>query len=326
MQIININDKEQLNKFIGMQKHSQFLQSWQWGEFQKNVSGNVVRLAVEDGGNLIAAGTLIKKILPMGKNYFYCPRGPMIKCEIDESGCKEAVGLLLSEAENIGAREGAMFLRFDPLFNVDYLGGKVAKTLDIEPSQTQILKLDKTESEILKNMRQKTRYNINLAEKHGVKIIEADAGRFEDFWQLMCETSERDNFRTHGINYYKEMLQIDGDFIKLFIAEYKNTAIGAIIVSFFGDTATYMHGASSDQHRNVMAPYLLQWHCIKLAKKSGCTYYDFYGIDEKKWPGITKFKQGFGGRAVNYLGTYDYIFDPNWYNVYKMIRKVRRTF
>ncbi len=114
--------------------------------------------------------------------------------------------------------------------------------------------------------------------------------------------------------------------IKLFIAEYKKKPIAANIVSFFGDTAVYMHGASGADHRNVMAPYLLQWHAIKLGKQVGCKYYDFYGIDEKKWPGVTRFKRGFGGRAVNYPGTFDLIFDSSWYNIYKMVRRVRRTF
>jgi len=87
-----------------------------------------------------------------------------------------------------------------------------------------------------------------------------------------------------------------------------------------------MHGGSSGAYREAMAPYLLQWRAIELGKKFGCTYYDFYGIDEEKWPGVTRFKNGFGGRTINYPGTFDLIFDASWYNVYKMVRRVRRTF
>jgi lipid II:glycine glycyltransferase (peptidoglycan interpeptide bridge formation enzyme) len=87
-----------------------------------------------------------------------------------------------------------------------------------------------------------------------------------------------------------------------------------------------MHGASASKYRNVMAPYLLQWHAIKLAKNLGYKYYDFYGVDEDKWPGVTRFKKGFGGREVNYPGTFDLIFNRRWYSVYRMVRKARRTF
>ena len=75
-----------------------------------------------------------------------------------------------------------------------------------------------------------------------------------------------------------------------------------------------------------MAPHLLQWHAIKLAKANGQKYYDFHGIDEARWPGVTRFKLGFGGFEVNYPGTFDLVYDPGWYSIYKMVRKVRRTF
>lgn len=328
MDAIKINNKKQLNDFVGAQKHSQFLQSWQWGEFHKTVSENVFRVGVEDGGKLVAAATIIKKALPMGKKYFYCPRGPIInKSQIPIT--KQIVELLYNIIKQMAQEEDAMFLRFDPTFKItdpEHSGLPIVKTIDIEPSQTLILNLEKSEPELLKGMHPKTRYNIKLAQKRGVKIVEAGSDRFEEFWQLMCQTGERDNFRTHGISYYKEMLKTDNDFIKLFFAEYKGKPISSIVVSFFGDTATYAHGASSNDDRNVMAPYLLQWHCIKSAKELGHKYYDFYGINAKRWPGVTRFKKGFGGKEVNYPGTYDLVFDKNWYSVYKMVRKVRRTF
>lgn len=325
MDAIKINNKKQLNDFVGSQKHSQFLQAWQWGEFHKIVSENVFRVGVEDGGKLIAAATIIKKALPMGKKYFYCPRGPIME-EGKKVDVSQILELLLSGIKDLAAEEDVMFFRFDPLSKTKAATFEIHKTINIEPDQTLILNLEKSEPELLKGMHPKTRYNINLAQKRGVKIIEAGSGRFEEFWQLMCQTGERDNFRTHGISYYKEMLKADNDFIKLFFAEYKGKPISSIIVAFFGDTATYAHGASSNDNRNVMAPYLLQWHCIKSAKELGHKYYDFYGINAKRWPGVTRFKKGFGGKEVNYPGTYDLVFDKNWYSVYKMVRKVRRTF
>jgi lipid II:glycine glycyltransferase (peptidoglycan interpeptide bridge formation enzyme) len=110
--------------------------------------------------------------------------------------------------------------------------------------------------------------------------------------------------------------------LKLFIAEYEDRIIAANIVMFFGNRAVYLHGASSNECRNLMAPYLLQWEQIKEAKKQGCEIYDFWGIDEKKWPGVTRFKKGFGGEEIDYSGTFDFIFDKTWYEIYKIAKRI----
>jgi lipid II:glycine glycyltransferase (peptidoglycan interpeptide bridge formation enzyme) len=113
--------------------------------------------------------------------------------------------------------------------------------------------------------------------------------------------------------------------IKLFLAKHDGKVIAGNIVAFFGDTVTYMHGASSNEFRNLMAPYALQWHCIKLAKQSGYKYYDFYGISDDKWPGVTRFKRGFGGKELEYPGTWDAVFDGVKYKIYGLLRKIRRV-
>ncbi|PIR13157.1 hypothetical protein COV49_03180 [Candidatus Falkowbacteria bacterium CG11_big_fil_rev_8_21_14_0_20_39_10] len=325
MQIINIDNQEQLNSFADSQKHSQFLQAWQWGEFHKKVSGLVVRLGVEDNGKIIAAATIIKKELPMGKSYFYCPRGPVIE-ESRMADAQKILEILFDELKKIASYEEAMFLRFDPVFKLPETKYQINKTIDVEPSKTLILGLDKSEEELLKAMHQKTRYNIRLAEKKSIKIVEPGLNKFNDFWSLLSETSSRDDFRLHGIDYYREMLKVDSEYTKLLFAQYKGELAAGNIVSFFGDTVTYAHGASANEFRNTMAPYLLQWHTIKLAKAKGYKYYDFFGIDEFKWPGVTRFKLGFSGEEVEYPGTFDAIFDIGWYQVYKMVRRVRRTF
>lgn len=323
MEIININDQKLLDDFVSSQKHSQFLQSWQWGEFQKKVSGIVWRLGARDKGKLFACSKIIKKGLPMGKNYLYAGRGPIFRKGLWN---QEAGNLLFNEIKEVAEGEATMFLRFEPIFSIKKINFPIIKTMDVQPGKTWLVELDKSEVEILKAMHTKTRYNIKLAERRGVKIIESAADRFEDFWQLLCETGERDEFSTHGRSYYQAMLECDKNFLKLFFAEYKKKPLVAILVVFFGDTATYIHGGSSSEHREVMASHLIHWHAIKLAKKLGHKYYDLYGISEHKWPGVTRFKKGFGGRELIYPGTFDLVYDENWYNVYKMVRKVRRSF
>ena len=120
------------------------------------------------------------------------------------------------------------------------------------------------------------------------------------------------------------MLNLDSDSLRLIGAFYKEKLIAVNIVSFFGDMATYVHGASSSENRNLMAPYALQWETIKIAKTQGHKYYDFYGIDENKWPGVTRFKKGFSGEEANYPGTFDSAFNSIQYSIYKILRKLRR--
>lgn len=322
MHIVNITDKNKLNDFISRQAHSQFLQSWQWGELQKKIGSKIWRLGVEKDG-LIGVATVIKKLLPLGKSYFYCPRGPVL-----ESGVRnlEIASLLFHKTKELAQKEKAIFLRFEPESQIIKKEFKIIETIDIQPARTLILDLSKLEDELLKDMHQKTRYNIKLAGKKGVKVIEAGPDHFKELWQLMVETGQRDRFRLHSKSYYEAMLAIDKNFIRLFLAEYQGEIIAANIISFFGDTATYMHGASASKFRNAMAPYALQWHGIKLAQKQEYKYYDFFGINEEQWPGVTRFKKGFSGEEKFSPGTFDLVFNQGWYNVYKAIRKTRRVF
>jgi len=316
MQLIEIQDKNKLNDFLNAQSGAKFLQSWQWGEFQEKSGQKIFRLGVEENGELIAVATLIKNSLPFGKSYFYCPVGPVANDKLFD--------FLFSEINKIAKREKVVFLRFEPEKIINKSEFKIKRTIDIQPSKTVIINLEKTEEEILKAMHQKTRYNIRLAEKKSVKINELKAGEFDNFWKLMTETVNRDGFRLHNKEHYKKLSEVDG--IKIFFGEHDGVKICAGIFSFFGDTVTYLHGASSNEHREVMAPYLLHWEMVKYSKNNGFKKYDFYGIDEKKWPGVTRFKTGFTKEEIKYSGTFDLIFDKFFYFIYIAGRRIRRLF
>jgi lipid II:glycine glycyltransferase (peptidoglycan interpeptide bridge formation enzyme) len=109
---------------------------------------------------------------------------------------------------------------------------------------------------------------------------------------------------------------------ELFLACFKEKIIAANIVIFFGGKATYLHGASNYRYRKLMAPHLLQWSQIKEAKNKGCEIYDFWGIDEEKWPGLTRFKKGFGGEELQYSEGKDFVFSNFWYKTYKILRRI----
>lgn len=327
----------ELNIFLASQPHSSFLQTFEWAEFQKSLGQKVFYFGITDKDEIIATVALIKKTLPAGQSYFYSPKGPVVNDKCLMSNDKLILEKIVKEVKKMAKQENVIFWRFEPntkyqILNTRY---KIQKTLDIQPSRTLILDLAKSEDALLANMRQKTRYNIRLAGKKGVKIKKGSIADFEQFWELMQGTGKRDNFRLHGKEYYKKMLESLAQdknknkqnqlFINLFFARYNQKPIAASLVAFFGDTATYLHGASSDANRNVMAPYLLQWEAIKQAKKMGCEHYDFYGIDEAKWPGVTRFKKGFGGGELEYPGTFDFVFSRSKYVLYNFLRKAKRT-
>ncbi len=320
MRIIKLQKKE-LNDFLSKQKYSQFLQSFEWGEFQEILGNKVFRLGVEENKELIAVATLVKKYLPGQKikSYFFCPRGPVFK-----SDNKKYIKFLFNEIKKIAKKENVVFLRFEPEQEIKNKEFSIKKTIDIQPKKTLILDISKEKEDILKNMHQKTRYNIRLAERKGVEVSELKDLELNEFWKIIEETSKRDGFRSHPREYYEKMFNFNKDFLKFYVARYEGKIISCLIAVFSGNMATYTHGASSNNNRNVMAPYLLQWHAICKSKEKGYKYYDFHGIDEEKWPGVTRFKKGFNGSEMSYSGTFDLVFDKSWYFLYKFVRWVRR--
>ncbi len=311
------------------------LQSWVWGKFQEKLGKNIFRLAViDDDENILALALVIKNKLRLGKSYFYIPRGPILRrseaiFNFQFSIFNEGIDLLFKKIKNLAKKENVIFLRLDPPWEDNGENKKRLSDLNfkfigqVQPKQTLIFDLNKTEEEILAQMKPKTRYNIKVAQNHKIEINEGER-YFEDFWRLMGQTSKRDQFVSHPKEYYQKMLAALGDSIKLEVAKCEGKIIATNLFVFFGKWCVYLHGASDYEHRNKMAPYLLQWQAILEAKKIGGRYYDFWGVDEKKWPGVTRFKQGFAPaeKYPEYIGAWDEIYSKFWYNLYRAVKKL----
>ncbi|MBO4704911.1 MAG: peptidoglycan bridge formation glycyltransferase FemA/FemB family protein [Spirochaetaceae bacterium] len=203
---------------------------------------------------------------------------------------------------------------------------------DVQPPDTVLLPLDKTEEELLSAMKPKWRYNIRLAEKKGVTVKAAGAESIDNFYKVFMETAARDRIAVHGKDYYKSLLELpaDGSHVKttLYIAEYEGETLAGIITLFTDTEAVYLYGASSDNKRNLMPAYLLQWTAIQDAKKFGSKVYDFYGIpptDDEHHPmhGLYRFKTGFGGIVVHRAGSIDMPVKPVFYAFYILLEKLR---
>ncbi len=240
----------------------------------------------------------------------------------------------LNELKKIGKDNNAIFIRVEPKENINLKELKkiTKKSLlsgQASPKATQILDISGSEDEILKNMKPKTRYNIRLAEKKGVKVKVSD--NVDVFYELLEKTAKREKgYSPHIKDYYLKMIKNlkDNNFAHIFIAEHDDEPLAGILVSFYGDTAIYLHGGFNDLKRNFMAPYLCQWEAIKYAKSQGCKYYDFWGVAESNdpldpWAGITRFKEGFGGEKVIFTGTYDIVINKFWYNILTLGAKIK---
>ncbi len=310
-----IDDKTKWNNFLLNQPTQTgiFLQSAEWLDFQEKSGRKIYRLGLfDEQKNVQAACGVIQNLLPLGKKYFYIPRGPI--------GEPTA---LTDEIKKIAQKEGAVFLKIEPPAELPLPNSFRAGS--VQPRQTLVLDLKKSGDELLSAMHEKTRYNIRLAEK---KTLVLKNGVIEDFWKLMEETTARDKFHAHPKKYYEKMLEnVSGDGknemrVALKVVYFENHPTAAALVGYFGDTATYLHGASSHEYRNLMAPYFLHWEIIKETKNLGYKFYDFWGIDEKKWPGVTRFKKGFGGFEINYPGTFDLPINKTWYTIYNLAKKI----
>ncbi|MFA5777370.1 MAG: peptidoglycan bridge formation glycyltransferase FemA/FemB family protein [Parcubacteria group bacterium] len=297
-------------------KNIDFLQSDEWRKFQEAVERKTFH--VEHEGSWV---NIIEHKLPVVGRYFYIPRG------------------VISELENLivdlAKKENAGWIRFD-VENEESLNSIKKNTNyeirkaphDMQPREIFEIDIAKPEEQLLAEMKSKTRYNINLAQKKGVKIT-VGAKHIDKFIDLVSLTAKRKGIKFHLNNYYRKMIEtIPENILKLYYAEYNNKIIAANLIVFYDETATYLHGATDDEYRNVMAPYLLQWQAIKDAKKRGFKKYDFGGVKtagDTNWSGITKFKLGFSQTAkpIEFLGSYDIIVNSLVYWFYRILQKFK---
>jgi len=235
---------------------------------------------------------------------------------------------LLEALKPLAKKENAIFLRIDPPITkqIKFKGFRETHS-GFQPEDTLIIDLTKSEEEILKQMKQKGRYNIRLAEKKGVKI--AESKDIDSFYSLLEQTTTRDSFHGHDKHFYQQMLDKLPQNAILYLATYENKPIAGIIITHFKDTAIYYFGASGNEYRNVMAPYLLQWHAMKEAKKKNLKYYDLLGIapentKDHPWGGVTNFKKKFGGEHVTYVPPKEYSFKPFIHLLYRLYKKIKK--
>ena len=199
-----------------------------------------------------------------------------------------------------------------------------------------LAKEDRTEENLLNSFESKTRYNIRLAMRKGVEVKICGDEAVDDFSRIMNETGERDHFIVRNADYFRSILRELGDDARIYMAYHEGTPIAGTLAIHFAGKVWYLYGASSNQSRNLMPNYLLQWEMIRWAVETGCFLYDFRGVSGDLSPenplyGLYRFKKGFMGDFTEFLGEYDYVLKP-WVvsavkggrNLLSLVRRAKR--
>lgn len=305
------------------------LQTKEWTEFKAKFGWSYT----EVNGIFV-----LKKGLPFGSNMLYAPEVYLPPRKVEET-----VAALVAEAEK---DKHCAFFTLEILNPHDECPldlkplGFTPSFEDIQPRWRQIIPLDLPAEKILAQMKEKGRYNVRLSEKKGIVCHVHDELLFlEDdvkiFYNLMAETAKRDGFSIRPKNYFLELLQMLYKNKTGFMVSgaFEDITLAATIISVYDNTATYLYGASGSVERNRMASYGVQFKAMREAKDRGTKKYDLLAISPedglnsalaKKYTGITKFKENFGGKKIAIAGGFTKVFKPTFYKLYKQIEKIRR--
>ncbi len=340
MRFYHYNQGEVWDKFLvsAGPLRTEFLQSLTWGKIMSQKGISELRLyGIDEEENWLVASVLYFYPLIFNWHYFYCPRGPFLSekiCERFAYKKEELWRLVFSSWRREALKSKKVFIRFEPSSDsseeeikkvAKSLNLRIKKVKSVQAKKTRLLDLSLGKEELKKQMKAKTRYNIRLAKRKGLTVSFSD-GKFLEFYNILQQTSKRDNFNLHSKEHYETLLKHSDGKIKLISILDEGKVVSAGLFSFFGKKAVYLHGASDYKKRDKMAPYLLQWAAIKKALDLSYRYYDFHGVDEKKWPGVTRFKEGFGGFELNYPGAYDLIIFEKKYLFYHFLKKKYQYF
>ena len=370
------------NQLISHLPNPHFLQSYEWGQVKEKYGWEPIYLAWDSQGKMkqeiglstfpfypsAAALVLKRPVLRKGfaarLSILYAPKGPLL-----DWANEPLRNRVLNDLQNLAKKEGAIFLKIDPDVVlgtgvpssaedlIDH-GGQAVRTVlkrrgwrdssdQIQFKNTVLIDLNASEEELLACMKQKTRYNIRLAQKKGVNVRIGTPDDFDLLYKMYAETSVRDGFVTRDEIYYKTVWQLfmsnapssasspqssitlplgvslraKSPYAEPLIAEVDNEPVAALFVFYFAGRAYYVYGMSRNSHREKMPTYLLQWEAMKRAKAMGCTVYDLWGApdvfeeSDSMW-GVYRFKEGLGGKVVRTLGAWDFAPNPLWYKLY----------
>ena len=317
-----------------------FMQTWEWGNFQIELGRHIERYLVTEGEEVVALFTLVRHHLPAKAFYLYAPRGPVIHKDRENGGRVEICKAIQSWARVAHPR--ALFLRLEPpceQMTGEELGeGFSLPDYYIQPRYNHVVHLQK-DAGVASGFHPSTRSNIHRAEKRGVRVevrTTVTSADLDLFFRMAQDTIARNS----GTNAYPARRYFDA-FIKtipmatntpadalmltmrMFIGYEGDDPAGMHFVLYFGNTATYMYGASLTAHLRTKVTTYLHWYAMQDARERGYTHYDIGGVDEVRWPKLTTFKRQFRGTEYAYMGNIDIPLRPMLYAVYNLVRRYK---
>jgi len=337
-------DKQRWNNFVraNYPPVGAFMQTWEWGNFKEILGQKTERYFLLDDAETISAFTLVELPLKAGFYYGYMPRGPVLVQNLSE----DKIILIFDEIKTWIIKEfpHLLFVRLEPpLYSLNADLKKRGFSLPnyyIQPRHNHLVNLNRTEEEILASFHPSTRSNISRAEKRGVtaRIENYDPEKIhQDFYLMTKDTIERNNGRQvyPGSDYFSSFFKAiaplvgerktDSLCLNNFYGYRDGEPAAIYVVLFFGDTATYLYGASLSAHLNSKVTTYLHWSAMQEAKRQGLKYYDLGGVDDKLWPSLSNFKRQFRGEDLSYIGNIDIPLNPCLYKLYNTVLKFKKT-
>ena len=336
------------NDLIATLPDPHLLQTWEWAQVKTRYGWILMPQIWRDvGGKPVAAAMVLKRTIPIRgfakrMSVLYLPKGPLMDWENATLRIR-----VLDDLQTLAKKQGSIFIKIDPdmvlgrgipgstgavddgngqdvLYELKQRDWRFS-TDQIQFRNTVMIDLSPPEEDILARMKQKTRYNIRLASKKGIKVRVGTVDDLPMLYRMYAETSLRDGFVIRDEGYYylvwKNFMESSYPHAEPLIAVVNGEQVAALFLFRFAKRAYYLHGMSRAEHREKMPNYLLQWEAIRRAKAAGCSVYDLWGApdrfdeEDKMW-GVFRFKDGFGGEVIQTLGAWDYPSNPLFYRLY----------
>ena len=334
-------DLQKYDAWVRSHPEGSLWQSLEWKGFQESLGRRTRVYVIEEGGTIVASALVVIDKTSFGLSTWEIPRGPLVGME--NGKWKMESDDLLSRIIADARRDRSLAVYISPsrpfsIFNFQFS----ISCRHVHPEATRILDLTLSDEDLLNQMKPKGRYNIRLAEKHGVRVERSDD--VDAYAALAEQTARRDGFRGHSKTFYGHFLNdLPGSFLLLAfstssepslpteapalssiaLAKEEGAKVGlpfsspiaGLLGVIWGSMGIYYYGASGNVQRELMAPYLLQWEAMRLCRSRGCTSYDLFGIAPEgsvnhPWSGVTDFKAKFGGSVVTYPPEQEAILRP----------------
>jgi lipid II:glycine glycyltransferase (peptidoglycan interpeptide bridge formation enzyme) len=307
-----------------------FMQSSWWAEFRTTAGFEHFGVMLKHRGAILGGAVVLKFTYADDHCFYYVPEGPVLPG--DQSAASEVFEATLEAiADRRRAEQQTIsHLRIEPRwqrlpsFVTGFRPVRPFSDVFFEPRNTLCVDLRPPEEAILAQMKQKGRYNVRVAQRHGVSIVQdASEQGLADFQRIYEETAARQGMEAKPPDYFQALVALlsSRHCGSVFFAEHQGTRVAAAVVVYCGRRATYFFGGSLDRRREIMAPYLLHFEIMRAAKALGHDWYDLWGTApegeaDHPWHNITIFKRKFGGVSLDLVPTLDHVYDPAAYEHY----------